>query len=60
MISPETRGGRVLVDVAAVQLVDEVHVAGLVELDALVRRARDHVLVHELGAVVARRGQRVR
>ena len=56
----ERRGRRVLVDAAAIQFVDEVHVALLVELDALVRRARDDVLVHELRTVVAGCGARLR
>jgi hypothetical protein len=50
---------RVLVEAAAVQLVDEVHVAEAIELNALVRRARNDVLMDELRAVVAGRSQRL-
>ena len=59
LTSPKLGRRRVLVDVAAVQLIDEVHVAGLVELDAFVRRPRNHVLVHEVRAHIARRRQRI-
>ena len=53
-------GGRgVLVDVSVVQFVDEVHVAVSVELNALVRSTRDHVLVHEVRPVIAVRSDRV-
>ncbi len=57
----EARRWRVAVDVAAVELVDEVHVPSLVELDAFVRSARHDRAVHEAGERgVARRRRRMK